>query len=816
MGLKDRLRFRISSATQKWLNTRIPPRKGRRFDRNRVEHTAPDAAVLVNRHGRITAGPFNNGVFRVGLESAYGEAAWSRHRPWAVDPARQNPDGWGFGTEDDALLFTHRLTDGRQARIRLKVAEGTLSAWIGPELLLAEVPPPQTTARWLLVNQRLPRAGAVRVFGLGENTPPMDKAGQTVVMWNTDKSDYEAGDNPLYKSLPVAVFQYADGPACGLVFESPAYARFDFSADGKNLRYAVRDTELSYFILLGPTLPEVMAQLASLTGTPAPLPKWALGYQQSRWSYAPSGRVREIAAGFRNRDIPCDVIHLDIGYMDRYQCFTWGRGFEDHRDLLRELHGQGFKAVTILDPGIKVEPGYHAYDSGVRRRAFVTGKKGENLSRPVWPGPCHFPDFLNPAVREWWGDLVKDFAESSGVDGIWCDMNEPSTFDLRRTLPPGARHRVTESAALPHERVHNAYGLLMSKAVHDGLLGLTPLPYVITRATYLGGQKYAATWTGDNAATWEHLRASIPMILNLGLSGQPVTGPDIGGFRGTPSPALYARWIVQGALYPYCRTHTCKDTGDQEPWSFGPDVEAAARRAIKLRYRLVPYLYSLLFEAARTGQPVMRPIFYDAPSAGTLRPEYYETEFLLGPYLLAAPLMDPAPTRTCHLPPGKWYSWWSRRERSGGRDYETVIAEDTDLPLFIRENAVVPLYPEPPSFIPDRSLGGLEVIITVEDRAEGLVVEYFDREALLAFPVRAVTKKGGIEVEVGLIRKGAVPPAYHPPETLHLLLNHRIHRLEVTSPHAGHSLAPDPANGAWTRITVAGPAFPFRGRLVCD
>lgn len=808
MGLKDRLRLHISSVTQKWLNARFPPRGGRPFDRNRVEHTAPGAAVLVNRHGRITAGPFNDGVFRVGLESAYGEAAWSRHRPWAVDPARQNPDGWSFGTEDDTLEFTHRLTDGRQTRIRLKVAEGTLSAWIGPELLLADSLPPQTAGRWLLVNQRLPRAGAVRVFGLGENTPPMDKAGQTVVMWNTDKSDYEVGDNPLYKSLPVAVFQYAGGPACGLVFESPAYARFDFSADGKNLRYAVRDTELSYFILLGPTLPEVMAQLASLTGTPAPLPKWALGYQQSRWSYAPSGRVREIAAGFRNRDLPCDVIHLDIGYMDRYKCFTWGRGFEDHRDLLRELHGQGFKVVAILDPGIKVEPGYHAYDSGVRRGAFVTGKNGENLSRVVWPGPCHFPDFLNPAVREWWGDLVKDFVESSGVDGIWCDMNEPSTFDLRRTLPPGARHKVAEPAALPHERVHNAYGLLMSKAVHDGLLRLTPLPYVITRATYLGGQKYAATW--------EHLRASIPMILNLGLSGQPVTGPDIGGFRGTPSPALYARWIMQGALYPYCRTHTCQDTGDQEPWSFGPEVEAAARRAIKLRYRLVPYLYSLLFEAARTGQPVMRPIFYDAPSAGTLRQEYYETEFLLGPYLLAAPLTDPAPTRTCHLPPGKWYSWWSRRERAGGRDYETDAAEDTDLPLFIRENAVVPLYPEPPSFIPDHSLGGLEVIITVEDRAEGLVVEYFDREALLAFPVRAVTRKGGIEVEVGLIRKGAVPPAYHPPETLHLLLNHRIRRLEPSSPHAAHSLAPDPANGAWTRITVTGPSFPFRGRLVCD
>lgn len=814
MRSKDRLLLQIGSATQKWLNTRIPPRKGLRFDRNRVEHAAPGVAVLVNRHGRITAGPFNRGVFRVGLKSVYGEEAWSQHRSWAVDPAQQKPEGWEFRTEDDDFEFIYWLTDGCQARIRLDVTEGTLSTRIGPELLLAEVLPPQTTRRWLLVNQHLPRAGAVRVFGLGENTPPMDKAGQKVVMWNTDDSDYRIGDNPLYKSLPVAVFQYVNGPAFGLVFENPAYAQFDFSADGKKMRYSVRDTELNYFILLGPTLPEVMGQLASLTGKPAPLPKWALGYQQSRWSYAPSGRVREIAAGFRNRDIPCDVIYLDIGYMDRYKCFTWGEGFADHRDLIRKLHSQGFKVVTILDPGIKIEPGYHAYDTGVRRGAFVTDKKGKNVSRVVWPGPCHFPDFLNPAVREWWGDLVRAFVELSGVDGIWCDMNEPSTFDLRRTLPPGARHKVAETVTLSHERVHNAYGLLMSKATHDGLLRFTPLPYVITRATYLGGQKYAATWTGDNASTWEHLRAGIPMILNLGLSGQPVTGPDIGGFRGTPSPELYARWILQGALYPYCRTHTCQGTGDQEPWSFGPDVEATARRAIKLRYRLVPYLYSLMFEAARTGQPVMRPIFYDAPSEGTLRPDYYETEFLLGPYLLAAPLMDPAPIRTCHLPPGKWYSWWSRRERTGGRDYETTFAEDTDLPLFIRENAVVPLYPEPPSFIPDHSLSDLEIVIAVEDRAQGLVVEYFDREALLAFPVQAVTGKGHIEVEVGLTREGAVPPAYRPPETLHFLMNRRIRRLELSSFHEAHSLAPDPANGAWTRITITGPAYPFRGRFV--
>lgn len=812
MSTRETIFQKLRSLTQKWLNAERPPHKGQQFKINVVEYQDPDSVILRNKNGKIIFSPFNHGIFRVYLQSVHNKETWSERSSWTINLENTNQSDWRFQKTKDTAEFTYKLTNILEARIQINVSEGTLSCRIGPDLVMAEPFSPQSTKEWLLVRKRLLYPGDVRVFGLGENTQPMNKAGQNIIMWNTSPIIYRIGTNPLYQSWPVVMFQVIDGPTFGLVFDNPGFSEFSFSPDGKRMKYAVKDTELSYFILLGPTLPEVMRQLATLTGKLPPLPKWALGYQQSRWSYTPSSRVREIAAEFRNRDIPCDVLYLDIDYMDQYKCFTWGEAFKDYKDLIQELHSQGFKIVTIVDPGLKIEPGYQPYDTGVSRKMFIMNKNGSYVNKKVWAGPSHFPDFINPSVRAWWGDLVDEFVKS-GVDGLWCDMNEPSTFDLRRTLPPDVIHKLSETKTLPHNQVHNVYGYLMSRATREGLLKNTCLPYVITRSTYLGGQKYATTWTGDNISNWEHFRASIPMILNLGLSGQPVVGPDIGGFKGTPSPVLYERWILQGALYPYSRTHTSQGTGDQEPWSFGPEVEAEARKAIKLRYQLIPYLYSLLFEATQNGQPIMRPIFYHRPTGEALKPEFYETQFLLGPSLLVAPLMDRATSRTCYLPPGKWYSWWCLKEHVGGQKYKTVVEEDTDLPLFISENAVIPIYPDPPSFIPGYSLPSLELIIVVKDQAEGTVVEYFDRESLLAYRVQILVGKGYIEGEINVKRQGKVPKEYRPPAILHLRLNHQIEKVELNSRHKTYSISPDPTNDSWTRITINNPEFPLRGNL---
>lgn len=756
--------------------------------------------------------PFGKGIFWVYLNHELRSEPWLMERSWAVDFDSATEVGWDVERVKEAIRFNLMLSDGREASILYDQGNGTLSYLMDAEPVLTQVSHPQIKRNWLIVKKQLSRPGEVRVFGLGENTPPMNKAGQTIVMWNMAPLMYKMGTTPLYQSYPVVICQYVDGPAFGLVFDNPCYSVFKFSEDGKKISYYVRDLELNYFILLGSTLPEVMEQLTSLTGRLVPLPKWSLGYQQSRWSYAPSARVREIAASFRDRDIPCDAIYLDIDYMEHYKSFTWGEGFKDYRELINDLHAGGFKVITIVNPGLKLEPGYKPYDSGLSKGVFLVNRDGGYVTRSVWPGPSLFPDFLDPSVQKWWGEMISEFVRP-GVDGIWCDMNEPSTFDLRRTLPCDAIQKLSGAEMLFHEKVHNLYGMLMTKATYEGLLKVIRLPYILTRSSYLGGQRYAVAWTGDNYSSWEHLRAGIPMILNLGLSGQPVAGPDIGGYYGEPTPELYERWILQGAFFPFSRTHTRRNTKDQEPWSFGEQVEISARKAIKLRYQMLPYFYSLLYGATQNGQLIMRPIFYHTPTESALNPEFYETEFLIGPYLLLAPLMDTAPTRMFYLPPGVWYSWWNGNKIEGDRVFQTNASEDANLPLFVRENAIVPLYPEPPSFIPDHSLKTLEIMVPLTGVAQGEVVEYFDREALLAYDVVFTLQGNQIKGKITKKTKGRVPSEYRPPEILKILVNHSIQNVRFSTAVREFSIQPDSGRKSWTLVTVNDATLPLEFKL---
>ncbi|MGM0484689.1 MAG: TIM-barrel domain-containing protein, partial [Candidatus Krumholzibacteriota bacterium] len=269
----------------------------------------------------------------------------------------------------------------------------------------------------------------------------------------------------------------------------------------------------------------------------------------------------------------------------------------------------------------------------------------------VWPGDCVFPDFTMPAARLWWASLYQKFMET-GVDGVWNDMNEPALFDTdSRTMPEDNLHRGGgEIPPGPHARYHNIYGMQMVRATRLGISRVNPdrRPFVLTRANYLGGQRYAATWTGDNRADWSHFRMSIPMTINLSLSGQPFNGPDIGGFDGNATPELFGHWIAVGAFYPFCRAHTANNTDNQEPWEFGGDIEAVSRTALERRYRLLPYLYSLFHEASTAGMPVMRPVFFADPADPALRRE--QEAFMLGSSLLVIPAWaeDPA------VPDGTW------------------------------------------------------------------------------------------------------------------------------------------------------------------
>ncbi|XP_061352094.1 uncharacterized protein LOC133297049 isoform X2 [Gastrolobium bilobum] len=394
-------------------------------------------------------------------------------------------------------------------------------------------------------------------------------------------------------------------------------------------------------IIFGPfaSPTEVLISLSKAIGTVFMPPKWSLGYQQCRWSYLSDQRVLEVARTFRKKRIPCDVIWMDIDYMDGFRCFTFDKErFRDPKSLVKDLHYSGFKAIWMLDPGIKQEEGYFAYDSGSKNDVWVKKEDGTPFVGNVWPGPCVFPDYTQSKVRAWWANLVKDFI-SNGVDGIWNDMNEPAIFKvLTKTMPESNVHKGDSEigGCQNHSFYHNVYGLLMARSTYEGmkLANEKKRPFVLTRAGFVGSQRYAATWTGDNLSTWEHFHMSISMVLQLGLSGQPISGPDIGGFAGNASPRLFGRWVGVGSLFPFCRAHSEAGTTDHEPWSFGQECEEVCRQALKRRYRLIPLIYTLFYFAHTRGTPVATPTFFADPKDPNLRK--LENSFLLGPVLVYA------------------------------------------------------------------------------------------------------------------------------------------------------------------------------------
>ena len=537
------------------------------------------------------------------------------------------------------------------------------------------------------------------VYGFGEKTGRLDKRGRNLggygyVMWNSDTYAYGDDTDPIYVSVPFFMVMRA-GRAHGFFLDNTFRSTFDVGReDQKLLAFGAPGGELNYYFIDGPTPKQVVSRYTELTGrTPLP-PRWALGYHQCRYSYYPESRVRFIAENFRQRRIPADVIWLDIHYEEGYNPFTWDhQRFPDPRGLIRDLRAQGFRLVTIVDPHPKKQKGWWVYDTGLARDAFVKNPDGSVHEAPVWPsnaekdpGPSVFPDFTRPAARDWWGGLLK-FYTDDGVAGIWNDMNEPAVFvEPTHTMALDVRHD-NEGQPTDEREIHNVYGMLNSRATFEGLARLRPdeRPFVLTRATFAGGQRYAALWPGDNVSNWAHLRATIPMFANLGLSGFSFVGADIGGFAEAPTAELYTRWLQLGVFYPFMRTHTTFGTPDQEPWSYGTFHEALNRRAIEMRYELLPEVYNVMEEASRTGIPAFRPLLLEYPDD----PATWERddEFLFGSDLLVAPVLrEEAGDREVYLPAGDWYDY-HRGWRFEGRRTHLVPVTMEAIPVFVRGGA---------------------------------------------------------------------------------------------------------------------------------
>ncbi len=528
-------------------------------------------------------------------------------------------------------------------------------------------------------------------FGLGEKSTPLDKRGRSYVMWNTDPAGFDASTDPLYQSVPFFL-ALRNGRAYGLFFDNTYRSSFDLGEELPDLlSFGAEGGELNYYFFSGPTPKQVISRFTELVGRSPLPPRWAIGYIQSRYSYYPDSKVRFIADNFRERRIPCDGIFLDIDYMDGFRIFTWDKSrFPDPHRMLADLRQEGFHIIAIVDPYVKVDPNYWVYQQGVSGGHFLKKPDGTLFTGKGWPGESAFPDFASEKVRSWWGSLFQDQL-AEGIAGYLTDMNEPTLFrpdGHPATFDLDLMHQ-TDHGPRPHAEIHNVYGMLESAATRDALLRFRPneRPLVITRATFAGGQRYAAQWSGDNWGTWDHLRLSMPMLMTMGLSGLQFSGADIGGISPVPSPELYTRWLQAGVLTPFCWTHS-GGPGNLEPWAFGNRLEEINRHSIELRYKLMPYLYTAFWEAAETGMPVMRPLLLEYPDDPTAVEQ--NDEFLLGEDLLIAPVTkDDETRREVYLPRGVWYDFWTER-RAPGQQSLSVEAPLERIPLFVRGGAIVP------------------------------------------------------------------------------------------------------------------------------
>lgn len=530
-------------------------------------------------------------------------------------------------------------------------------------------------------------------YGLGDKTGFLNKRGYDYMMWNSDNPNPQV-ENPtfkaMYKSIPFLI-SLRKNHVYGIFLDNTHKTFFDLGySSPEYYSFGAADGELNYYFFDGDTIPEIVEEYTSLTGR-SPLPQlWTLGYHQSRWSYDSADEVLKLAKTFRQHHIPCDAIHLDIDYMEDFKIFTTDKKrFPDLHSLSDQLGELGIKLVTIIDPGTKAEKGYSLYEEGLKNGYFAQDSDGQVYHNIVWPGDSVFPDFTSEAVREWWGSQMELLLQQ-GIRGIWNDMNEPASF--QGSLPdevlfPGDNH------PRRHREVHNIYGHLMAKATYEGLKKLDGRrPFVITRACYSGSQKYTTAWTGDNQSIWSHLKMSIPQLLNLGISGMPFVGTDIGGFGSNTTPELLCRWIEASCFAPLFRNHCAKYSRRQEPWQFDQQTLDINRKYIKLHYKFLPYLYDLCYEQSKTGIPVLRPLVmhYQADSATW----ECNDEYLFGPQILVAPVTDQGATaRMVYLPEGDWIDYWSGKCISG-KQYILREAPLDCCPIYMKAGSLLPVWPE--------------------------------------------------------------------------------------------------------------------------
>lgn len=636
--------------------------------------------ILYTENGKIRIAEMEFGALRV--QAARGEEDFNDFS-YAVTNTKRKSIAIASET-DEELIIHNKYFDTRVSKFPLRITffkkDGSIInadepafgiAWDGEEVC----------------NYKSLNKGEI-FTGMGEKTGPLNKAGRQYQHWNTDEFGYHSDTDPLYTSTP---FYFAKNAKnwYGIFLDNSSKTTFNFGASNHRFSFFKAERgQLNYYFFHSDDPSEILKQYCQLTGFTAIPPKWSLGYQQCRYSYYPASELLNLAENFRDRQIPADVLYLDIHYMDAYKVFTWHpERFAQAREMLAALKKKGFKVVVIIDPGVKIEKGYSVMEEGIKEDVFVKYPDGEKYSGEAWPGKIYFPDFTKEKARKWWANYFKDLVED-GIDGFWNDMNEPAVWG--KNVPDLVEFEY-DGQKENHKLAHNIYGMQMARATFEGaeyaLAGKRP--FVLTRSAFSGIQRYAAVWTGDNVSNEDHLFLGARLITQLGLAGVPFSGNDIGGFIGESDIPLFRRWIALGAFTPFYRGHTMINSRDAEPWSFGEEAEEIARNYITLRYKLMPYIYSCFYQHSQDGSPLNKALLLDFPQDEKIFKGEFQNQYLFGPSLLVCPVGPQQSLLKVYLPKGDWYDFFTDKKYKGEEEYIIECPNDK-LPVFVKEGAIIP------------------------------------------------------------------------------------------------------------------------------
>lgn len=530
-------------------------------------------------------------------------------------------------------------------------------------------------------------------YGLGEKGGDLNKKGCYTENFNTDDPETDDDSITYYKTIPFYV-ALKEEATYGIFFDNSFRSYFDMGKErGDRIFFGAIGGQIQYYFIPGENIKEVVKNYTALTGRMEMPPLWSLGYQQCRFSYFSQEEVRELVKTFEEKDIPLDVVYLDIDYMDGFRVMTFKTpNFDDAAGLINDLKEKGIRTITIIDPGVKVDEEYDVFKRGKEGNHFTKKLDGQIFIGAVWPGDSAFPDFSNKDCREWWKSELKKFISEHGMDGIWNDMNEPCVFNNdHKTMLETCLHN-SDNGVIEHKEFHNRYGFEMSRCSKEAQEELYPNErgFSMTRATYAGGQRYSSVWTGDNMSLWSQMRMSISMNANLGISGFSFVGNDVSGFGLDSSEELFIRWMEMGPFIPIFRNHSNMYTRRQEPWAFGPRAEKIAKKSIELRYELLPYIYDLYYISHKEGLPIFRPMIMEYEKDMNLL--NIREQFMLGENMLVAPVLyEGERSKTVYLPKGSWFNYFTSEKLQGGKWYKLPCELDEIL-VFVKEGSIIPTY----------------------------------------------------------------------------------------------------------------------------